>query len=172
MRMRPSGLVLAGMLAGLAAVLQLGPVWWPGGGYVLAMAATLPVAVGVALRPYRCNWFVLVSCVLIGMFAVEELFVFMMTTGPLGVLLGLTIRRPAWQSVLASALGLAWGMLLLPGLAGIYPWGGVERGWTHEFTALAYGGFALGYSSLWVLLFRRVWSRITQVLRYTRGDGS
>lgn len=172
MRVRPSRTVLAGILAGLTVVLQLGPVWWPGVGLVLAMAASLPVAVAAAVHPRRCNWFFFVTCVLIGWISLEEMFIYLTMTGPLGLMLGLTARRPAWQSVLASALTLAWGMLLLPGLAGIYPWGGLERAWFPEVAALAYGGFALVYTAAWYLLFRQVWSRIAPILRYTGGDGS
>jgi hypothetical protein len=162
--------VTLGVLAGLAAALQLAPLWGQGIGLLLAAAATLPAAVGTALAPRRCIWFLLVTAAVIGLASREELFVFMTGTGPLGMVLGLTLDRRPWGSAAGAALVLAGGMALMPLLAGVYAFGGVEQGWPMAVRFGVYLLFALGYSRLWVTIFRRVWTRVSPTLRYTRRD--
>lgn len=168
MRGRPSLTVTLGVLAGLTAMLQLGPVFWPGGGYLLAVAATLPAAVASALVPRRCTWFFLAAALVIGLFAVEEMLVFLTMTGALGLMLGLLIDRSAWLAVPVGAAVLTGGMLLLPNLAGVYPWGGMEQAWPLWLVLVAYAGFALLYSALWNWLFRLIWPRLQTALGHPR----
>lgn len=170
MRGRPALLVLLGLLAGLAAALQLGPVYWPGAGYILAVGTSLPVAFGAALSPRWSAWFFAVTAVLVGMAALEEMFIFLTTTGPLGLMLGLTVGRAAWKAVAATAAILAGGMLLMPMLAGVYPLGGVEATWSPVVSVAAYGLFALTYAALWRKLFLQIWARTGMAVRYTRVD--
>lgn len=167
MRARLSPTAQLGALAALTAVLQLGPVLWPGPGYLLAMAATMPVAMATLITPRRCTWFYLATAILLGMIAREEMYVYLTLTGPLGLMIGMLRGRPAWRTIPLIALVLVGGMLLLPGLAGIYPWGGLERSWPPLVTLSAYASFALAYTSAWVSLFERVWVRVAAALRYT-----
>ena len=158
--MRPSRTVMLGMLLGLTVLLQLGPAYLPGGSMVLAMAATLPTAIAAVAAPRRCNWFFVAACWLIGLAAVEEMFVYLAMTGPLGLMLGLTYDSPRWKAVTFSALVLTVGMLILPSLAGVYPWGGVERSLAPAWQLAGYGGFALAYAALWRGFLGRVLTRL------------
>lgn len=166
MRPRPSLITALGMLACLTGLCQLGPLWWPGGGYILAMAAVLPAAVASAMLPRRCTWFYLVTALLIGLFSPEEMLIYITATGPLGLMLGLTLRQPFWRAVPLSAAALTAGLLLMPALAGVMPWGGLERTWPHWVTGAAYGGFALIYTALLRLVFVRLWNRLVPHLPY------
>jgi|GEM_PF-4519411 len=152
--------VLLGILVGLTVLLQLGPVYWPGGGMLLAMAATLPAAVASALVPGHCTRVFLAVCILLGLLAPEEMFIYMCMTGALGLMLGLMVRRPVWQAVPASAAVLTGGMLMLPYLGGVWPMGGLERGWGPLAMLLVYGGVALGYAALWFYLLKRLLARL------------
>ncbi|MGE5675605.1 MAG: hypothetical protein ACM3XM_17285 [Mycobacterium leprae] len=156
--------VTLGMMVGLAAALQLGPVYWLGGGYVLSMLSTLPVAAGAALAPRKAPLLFAAGALVVGAFSTDELFVFLLMTGLLGVALGLTARRPTWRSALISAGTLAGGMLLLHPLVGIWPWGGVEQAWPTPVRLSAYAGFALAWAGLWCLLFRQIWRRVVKAL--------
>lgn len=152
--------VSLGILAGLTFLLQLGPVIWPGGGHLLAMAAVLPAALGSALSARRSTWFYFTVSFLLGLIAPEEMFIYLTMTGPVGLMLGLTLHRPAWQSVLATAGALTCGMLVLPHLAGIRPFGGLESGWVWQATAGAYALCALLYAGMWHYLVRRALARL------------
>lgn len=168
MLIRPSRTVVLGLLAGLAAVLQLGPVYWPGPGYLLAMAATLPAAVGTALHAPRAHQLYAAAAVLIGLVAVEEMFVFLLTTGPLGLMLGYLHERPAWQALPVAAGVLTAGMLALPYLAGIDAFGGLGSALSRSVLAAGYFGFSMLYAALWRTLFTRVWTRIGPLVQYSR----
>lgn len=170
MRTGPILTVQLGLLAGLTAAMQLGPLYIPGAGSFMAMAATLPVAIAAALRPRRCTWFFVAAALVIGLISLEEMFVFVTTTGPLGLMLGMFLDRPAWAAVLSAGSVLAGGMVLLPVLAGVYPFGGVEVGWSAGAMAVGYLLFALAYAGLWHGFFVRVWGRVRPAVRYTRVD--
>ncbi len=170
MQGRPSLPVLLGLLAGLAAAMQLAPQYIPGAGYLLAMATTFPVAIASTITPRRCAWFFLATAIVIGLFSREEVAVFTTTTGPLGVMLGLMANRPAWAAVPAAGVVLAGGMLLLPALGGVYPFGGLEAGWSPTWLVAAYLLFGIAYAGLWHALNARLWARMSAAMRYTRGS--
>ena len=160
MGLRTQSLTFLGLLAGLTAMLQLGPVWLPGAGHLLAVCATLPAAVAGAAHPARSSWYFLAAAVAVGLVSPQEMGVYITLTGPLGLMLGLTCDRPTWFSAGASAAVLTGGLLLLPVLTGVYPWGGLERSWPTQALLSAYGAFALVYAALWQVLFRRLWSKL------------
>ncbi|MGE5675167.1 MAG: hypothetical protein ACM3XM_15060 [Mycobacterium leprae] len=108
------------LLAGFTALLQLGPVWWPAGGYLLAAAAVVPVAIGTALRPRWSNRFLLLAAFIIGLVQVHQFVYFVTTTGPVGLVLGLTYGRPWYRTLAAVAIALALGLLLLSVLSGSF----------------------------------------------------
>ncbi|HWI63317.1 MAG TPA: hypothetical protein VNT75_15880 [Symbiobacteriaceae bacterium] len=157
---RPSLTAVLGLLAACTVLLQLGPVYWPGAGYVLAMAAVLPAATASALSPDRSAWFFVVVCFLLGVITPDELFVYLTMTGPLALTLGLTARRPAWQSVVAAAAALTAGMMLAPHLFGLWPFGGAESGWAWPARLLTCLAVALPYAALWRYLVRRLLLRL------------
>lgn len=172
MKSRSYPVILMGVLTGLTVLLQLGPIWWPGAGHLLSMAAVLPVFAGAALYPRRSPWLLFAAGVVTALFALEEMAVLLLLNGPLGLALGVTIRRPRWQAVPVCAAVLTGGMLLLPWLAGVYPWGGLERFWPPAVRLIAYLLFAGGYAYLWRLLCRRLYRYLAPALatRYTRVD--
>lgn len=172
MKGRSSPVAMMGVLAGLTAALQLGPVWWPGAGFLLAMAATLPVFVGAALHPERSPWLLFSAGVVTALFSLQEMAVLLTMTGPLGLALGVTIRRPRTAAVPAAAGVLTLGMLLLPVLAGVHPWGGLERFWAFPVKLAAYLLFALAYAYSWRILCRKLYRHLAPALatRYTKVD--
>lgn len=127
---------------------------------LLAMAATLPAAIASALARGRCTWFYLAVCFLLGLLAPEEMFIYMSMTGALGLMLGLMVRRPAWQAVPAAGAVLTGGMLILPYLGGVWPFGGVERAWGSVVILAVYAGFAMAYAALWLYLLKRLLARL------------
>lgn len=170
----PPRTVALACLAGLAGALQLGPRYMHAPGYLLAAASTLPIAIGSALRPQRSTWLFAAAALLVGMFSDQQLFIFLTTTGPLGLMLGLTEDHPAWHSVLAATLALVAGLLLLPSLSGFYPFGGMDLAWLPLQRLGVYTAFSLIYAALWTSLFRRLWRRIQVTMGrpkgYTGGD--
>lgn len=170
MRVRPALPVLLGLLGGLCAAMQLAPLYMPAAGYLLAMASSLPVAVATTVTPRRCTWFFVATALVIGLVSREEMAVFITTTGPLGIMLGLMADRPAWMAVPSAGIVLAGGMILLPSLGGVYPFGGLEVHWSPWVLAGAYLLFGITYAALWHAFFARLWGRMSTSVRYTRVD--
>lgn len=150
-------------MAGLAVVLQSGPVWWPGPGHLLAALASLPVAMQAYLRPRAAPVSALAATLLLLVVHVQEAAIFALATAPLGLGVGYARRQPVprWLAVALAALPLLAGLLTLAHVVGLPPLGPwfARRGMVME--TVLYGLFALAYSGLWVWAFdrfvRRVW---------------
>lgn len=160
MRTRRSLSLTLGMLTLLTVILQLGPSYWPSGGFLLAALAVLPLALASALLPGRCTWIFLIAALALGLLSHHDLFLFLTTTAPMGLMLGLLEGRAPWLTVTATALVLTGGMLLMPALAGVFPWGGVETRWPESALVTADLSFAVGYAALWQAIFQEIWSRM------------
>lgn len=150
--MRLRTLLFASITAGLAVLLQTAPVWLgQPAGLVLAILASLPVALSAAVEPRTAALALPVASVLCALFQPEEGWVFGLTNGPFGIALGVAARRgyTGWKGPLLPALTLFGGMALLT-------WGVGFAALGLELLALglpmALGCYAL-FALLWSALF-------------------
>lgn len=168
--MRLRGLAFAAMMAGLAALLQTGPVWLSEpAGYVLSILAALPPAVAAAAYPREALWAAAVAVLLCLLVNPQEAVVFGLTNGLLGLALGLTAGMPPLRSALLAGAALLGGMVVLTWGVGVAALGEavLQRG---AAVALGvYAGFALLWAGLFTAIFRAVWRRL---LRSAPGRGS
>lgn len=167
MRTGARPVITLGLMAGLTALLQTAPLWWPGPGYLLAAAAVLPVALGAAADPRRASWCFAAAVAVTGLVSTQEAVILLCTSGPLGLALGRRAERPWPARALAGAAWLTVGQWAVRPLAGIWPWGGSEAAWSPGWRAAAYAGFALIYAGGWAWAFAQIWLRIAPVVRYT-----
>lgn len=161
---RTADVTLGGMMAGLAALMQAAPVYWPGPGYLLAALGSLPMAVLALRSPRAAPLSALATILLLMMVHVEEAVVFSLTTGPLGLAIGYG-RRAALPRLAATLLATGpllagmFGLTHLVGLPPLGPW--PVRNALVETTV--YGLFAFAYSAVWVWLFDRFSRRLAGV---------
>lgn len=165
--MQPKALVFAGMMAGLAALLQTAPVWFgEPAGYALAFFASLPAAVSAAAYPREAPYGVLAAVLLCLLVKPQEAWVLACTNGPFGLALGRCAGAGLrwWRSVAWSAATLLAGTSLLTwgvGVAALGP-GLLARGL--PVVLAAYAAFALAWAILFTGLFRLVYRRIAPLL--------
>lgn len=143
-------LVFSGMMAGLAAILQTGPVWLgQPAGFVPALLAFLPAAMAAAAGGFRAGALtVIVASLLCGLIHPEEGWVFLFTNGPFGVAQGLVahLRHPR-RALLPAGVLLA-GMSALTWGVGVAALGPELLGYGISAATGIYALFALFWSEM------------------------
>jgi hypothetical protein len=164
--LRLRALVFAGIMAGLAAVLQTAPVWLgEPTGFVLAVGACLPAAVAAGACPREAPWAVVAAALLCLLFSPQEAAVFAFTNGAMGLALGRTGGLPWFRSTMVTGLTLWAGMSVLTwgvGVAALGP-GLLRYGWV--LVVPAFGAFSLAWSALWAAVYRPIYRRIAPLLK-------
>lgn len=161
--MRLRALLFAAMMAGLAALLQLAPVWLgEPAGYLLSALASLPVAVAAAAYPREAPLALPVTFLICIAIFPQEAWVFACTNGLFGLVLGRAAQagRPWWQSALRAAFSLWVGMGLLTWVVGVAVLGPDLLKHGVPLVLLAYAGFALAWSLAYTGLFRVIFRRL------------
>lgn len=165
--MRVRALVFAGTMAGLAALLQTAPTWFgEPAGYALAILASLPAAVAATAYPREAPYAVLSTCLVCLFINPQEAWVFALTNGAFGIVLGRNAHsRVPWVKSILSAAGTLWaGIVLLTWGVGVAALGSDLLKYGIPFTFAAYGAFALVWAAAFTGLFRLIHQRIAPVL--------
>ncbi|MFZ5816266.1 MAG: hypothetical protein ACOY93_13370 [Bacillota bacterium] len=163
--MRRSGtgaLVLGGMMAAMAAALQLAPLYLPGVGLLLAMLSSLPMAVQAYRHPPSALLSYGAAVAVILSLSAQEAAIFAFTSGPFGLAVGYCHRpgQPGWLPWLGAALPLSAGLLCLAYLVGLPPLGPELGALSVPAQLGLYLGFALLYSLLWGWAFGALLRRL------------
>ncbi len=160
--MRLRALLFAGIMAGLAVMLQTAPLWLGQPlGFALAILASLPLALTAAVEPRSAALALPVAALLCALFQPEEGWVFALTNGPFGIALGVVVRwgHAGWRGLLLPTLTLFIGMALLTWGAGFAALGPELPTLGLPLALLLYAIFSLIWSALFLplarLLFRR-----------------
>ncbi len=165
--MRLRALLLSGMMAGMAVVLQTAPIWLgQPAGFALAILAFLPMALVTAIHPRATALTLPVAALLCALFQPEEGWVFGLANGPFGAALGLAFRRghTGWKAPLLPALTLFGGLALLTWGVGFAALGPDLRSQGVAFALAVYALFALAWSVLLTPIFRLLIRRLQQVM--------
>ncbi|HEY8345835.1 MAG TPA: hypothetical protein VIL07_01005 [Symbiobacteriaceae bacterium] len=165
--MRLRALLLAGMMASLAVVLQTAPIWLGQPvGFALAILACLPVAFVAVVEPYAAALALLAAALLCALFQPEEGLVFGLANGPFGVALGLAFRRGhhGWRAPLFPALTLFCGLALLTWGVGFAALGPDLRSLGLPVALVACALFAVAWSALFTPLVRLLLRRLRPVM--------
>lgn len=118
-------LLLSGMMAALAVVLQTAPIWLgQPAGFALAILACLPMAILAAAEPRAAALAVPAAALLCALFQPEEGWVFGLANGPFGVALGLAFRRglAGWRAPCSPRSPCSAGWRCSPGAWASPPW--------------------------------------------------
>jgi len=167
-------LLLSGMMAGLAVVLQTAPVWLGQPvGFALAVLACLPMALVAAAEPRGAVLALPVAAMLCKLFQPEEGWVFGLANGPFGAAIGVTLRRglSGWRAPLLPALTLFCGLALLTRGVGFAALGPDLRSQNVPVALTACLLFAAVWSALFTPLVRILMQRLRPVLdNWIQGD--
>lgn len=149
-------------MAALAAAFQLGPIYLPYVGLLLAMLSCLPIAVQAYRFPRTAVICAVAATVVILTIATQEAIVFGCSAAPFGLGLGYATRWGwrGWQAALGAAVPLLGGILVMAYLIGLAPLGPELKAVGAVGELGIYVGFALLYSSLWTWFFRLLTRRL------------
>jgi hypothetical protein len=156
----------------MAALLQTAPVWLGEPiGYLLAIFASLPIAIAAVAHPRVAPLGLLVATLLCLLIKPQEAWVLACTNGLFGLALGARHPLRWWQRVLRAAGALLLGICILTWGVGVAALGPdlVARGVL--VTLGVYVVFALGWATLFSSLFGLIYRRIAPLLR-TNSDST
>ncbi len=158
---RPRNLTVGALLAALAVGFQASPLYLPFVGISFSSLSTLPIALAGYMEGMTGFLAYLVTGLMMITLSVPQALIFFLTSGLLGLCLGILMRRrvPFLVVVGLSALLLSLGILILGSLLGIpvLPWlTGAKRALLIPVTLF----LTLLYSAVWVPVLAAVIVRI------------
>lgn len=145
---------IGGILTALAVVLQSSPVFLPGIGFILSPFATLPIALAAVTSTYSGIIALFSSAFILLLISPQEAVIFMLTTGPLGLVLGASYFKGIVRSITVAGITLFIGMNVLTHAAGIAVFGDLTPNSSLITTTFIFILFALLYSAIWASLLR------------------
>ena len=163
----PGNLVAkAGIMAALAACLQLAAGFFPGPGHLLSALGTLPIFLVANARPATGLASLIAASLVVFFIQPLEAPILLLMTGPLGWALGWARSKGHnnGRQVLVGGGVLTAGMLILTYLVGIPAFGPLLSATPPATVVATYLLFALTYSLLWVAGLNRFLPRLEKAL--------
>lgn len=156
---------LLGLMAALAAMMQVSAAFWPGVGHILAALSSLPVAAGVLLVPKGALPMILAAAGLLASIYAHEALVFLLTTAPVGLMAAWAARlhRPVWLRLLLPGVAVSSGILLMVYAAGLPVFGDSITSLAPLFATTVYVAFGFTYTWLWIWLAGRLAPRLLRL---------
>lgn len=149
--------VMGGILATAAVLLQSAPVFLPAIGLALSPFSTLPIAIAAAANISLGFTVLFSSAVILTIVSTQEAIILLSTTGLLGIVIGTLLYRKGIKiTILFSSLALFLGMIFLTYLAGTPAFGDLTRSLSTPLTLLIFLSFSLVYASIWNICLRKV----------------
>ncbi len=145
---------IGGILTSLAILFQSAPIFLPGMGLILSPLATLPIALATIRSSYLGAMVYLSSALVLILVSPQEAAIFMMTTGLLGLSLGISHNKRIVPSIASCTIVLFIGINLLKNVIGLAVFGGLTPEAPFLVEAAVFLLFALVYSLVWVFLVR------------------
>ncbi len=145
---------IGGILTALAILFQSAPIFLPGMGLILSPLATLPVALATIRSSYLGIMVFLSSALVLILVNPQEAAIFIMTTGLLGLSLGISLNKRIVPSIAVCTIVLFIGIYLLKNAAGLAVFGSLTSDAPFLIEAALFALFALVYSVIWVFLVR------------------
>jgi hypothetical protein len=155
---------LGGLLTAFTVLLQAAPVFLPAFGLAISPLSTLPIAFASILNIYLGITVLFSSTFILFILSPQEAIILLCTTGLLGIVLGALIyRRGKLVSILASAVALSIGMIILTYVVAIPSF--VELSGTLSFPVviLIFFLFSLSYVSIWSICCRKFVNHLVRI---------
>lgn len=145
---------IGGIFTALAVLFQSSPVFLPGIGLILSPFATLPIALAALVSAYSGILAFLVSGFILLLINPQEAVIFLLTTGPLGLTLGLSYTKGIIPSIGIPGGILFVGIIIMTHIAGISVFGSMVLKSSPIIDALVFILFSVIYSGIWLLILR------------------
>lgn len=145
-----------GILTALSVLFHSAPVFLPGIGLALSPFATLSIALAAVASTYSgvIAWFA--SAIILLLISPQEAVIFLLTTGPLGLVLGAGYNKRIVPSAAAAGGTLFVGINLLKHVAGIAVFGSMTPNDSLLTEAFIFLLFAAVYSIIWLFILRLI----------------
>ena len=145
---------IGGIFSAFAILLHSSPVFLPGIGIILSPFASLPIALSAAVSPYLGIITLLTSASILLLISPQEAVIFLLTTGPLGLVLGLNYRKGKMISLAVTGGILFIGINILTSIVGIEAFGDITPHYSLMITESIFILFSFIYSYIWIIAFR------------------
>lgn len=145
---------IGGILTTLAILFQSSPVFLPGIGLFLSPFATLPIAMAALTSIYSGIIALFASTFILLLINPQEAVIFLMTTGPLGLVLGASYTKGIVQSVSLAGGTLFLGINILTQVTGIAVFGSMTPSSSIVLATSIFMLFSVLYSIIWVLFLK------------------
>lgn len=161
-----------GLMAAFSSIFQLALVFFPGIGVVFKPFSLLPIAIAALVYPEGAVLSVICAGLIDGMVYSQEGFIFLCTSGTLGIALGWGVRKRkgrGWTTLLGSIV-IFFGICVLTMLIGFPAFGERIGDWGISSRLVLFFAFSLCYSFLWTLLIEKLynWLRKNSQWFYTQ----
>lgn len=155
---------IGGLLTSIAVLFQSAPIFLPAIGLALSPFSTLPIAVAAVLNIFLGIFVLFSSAFILIIISPQEAIILLFTTGLLGITLGALIyRKGIIVSILASAVVLSLGMIVLTYIAAIPAFVDFAGSFSFPFTLLIFFVFSLLYVSIWFICFKKFANHIISI---------
>lgn len=160
-RRKSRNLCFGALLAALAAIIQISPLYFPFVGISLSAFSTLPIAIAAYLKESTGAMTYLISSILIAFWSPPQAVIFLCISGLLGLILGILMKRKfSWYLVVGlSALSLLMGLFVVSKIIGlpVFPWlAGTNR--IYFFPLVIF--FSCLYSFIWIPILGALFNRL------------
>ncbi len=145
---------VGGILTALAILFQSAPIFLPVMGLILSPLSTLPITLATMRSRYLGMMVYLSSTLILLLLNPQEAIIFMMTTGLLGLSLGISYNKKIVPSMAISTVTLFIGINLLKNAMGLAVFGGMTPEAAFIIEAAIFALFAFAYSVVWLFLIK------------------
>ena len=160
----PKLISIGGTFVALTVLFHSAPVFLPGVGLFLSPFATLPIALAAIISVYLGITSLFASAFVLLLISPQEAIILLITTGPLGLALGINYSKGLVQALTVSTCTLFLGINLLTFVIGIPAFGNMTSNFSMFTAVFVYLVFSLVYSGIWVLVLKS----IVQLLEKTK----
>jgi hypothetical protein len=155
---------VGGLLTALTVLLQAAPVFLPAFGLAISPLSTLPIAFASVLNIFLGIIVLFSSAFILFILSPQEAVILLCTTGLLGAVLGALIYRKGKSlSILASAMALSIGMILLTYVAAIPSFAELADATSFPIIVLMFFMFSLIYVSIWSISCRKFVNHLVKI---------
>jgi len=160
---------MGGIFTTLTVMFQATPVLLPSIGLLFSPLSTLPVALSAMYSVFSGTLTLLSGTVILLFISPQEAVIFLLTTGPLGLALGIQLNKgtSTIQTLIVSATTLFLGINVLTHVVGIAAFGGLTHSFSIYLTAMVFILFSLGYTSIWMFLLKHLLKSLLGIKQFS-----
>ncbi len=146
---------IGGLLTAITVLFQSAPIFLPAIGLAFSPFSTVPIALAAVINVFLGFTVLFSSVFILILVSPQEATILLFTTGLLGITLGsLLYRKGLLVTILASAVVLSLGMIVLTYVAAIPAFVAFTGSYSLHDTLLIFFIFSLVYVSIWFICLR------------------